>query len=200
MKKILIVAIVLVALGLGWWLASPLFIDREIDEALPTTATQRQIASDIHETGNVVAQIGVDGEREFLDAMETLDMPDTSMEDPMPVSETFLPIMDRQGAFAAVAHRGSGDVSIVTLEDGSRILRFEGLDVDNGPDLRVLLSPSDSVQSSRDLGEYVEIGKLKGNKGNQNYALPADLDVSTMNSVVIYCKPFHVVFNSAELN
>jgi hypothetical protein len=40
---------------------------------------------------------------------------------------------------------------------------------------------------------------LKGNIGSQNYEIPADVDVSQYQSVVIYCMPFHVVFSTATL-
>ena len=83
--------------------------------------------------------------------------------------------------------------------DLGKIVRLQDLDVDNGPDLRVLLSKNPSVRSSGDLGEYVELGKLKGNKGNHNYSIPSDINAEDYNSVVIYCKPFKVVFNSANL-
>ena len=49
-------------------------------------------------------------------------------------------------------------------------------------------------------GDYIDLGKIKGNIGNQNYPLPAGVDPSMFNSVVIYCKPFHVVFSVASLN
>ena len=46
---------------------------------------------------------------------------------------------------------------------------------------------------------YIDLGKLKGNIGNQNYPIPADLDLSPGGSVVIYCVPFHVIFSVASL-
>ena len=46
---------------------------------------------------------------------------------------------------------------------------------------------------------YVDLGSLKGNIGNQNYEIPADVDISDFGSVVIYCEPFHVLFASASL-
>ncbi|MDA1347505.1 MAG: DM13 domain-containing protein [Chloroflexi bacterium] len=46
----------------------------------------------------------------------------------------------------------------------------------------------------------LDAGKLKGNRGNQSYpAQGADLDVDSVKSVVIYCRPFHVVFSVATL-
>lgn len=47
------------------------------------------------------------------------------------------------------------------------------------------------------MGVYVDLGKLKGNVGNQNYAIPADVDLSQYRGVMIYCQPFHVLFSIA---
>ena len=45
----------------------------------------------------------------------------------------------------------------------------------------------------------VDLGKLKGNIGNQNYVIPVDVDVNAQMSVVIYCVPFSVFFSIASL-
>ena len=85
--------------------------------------------------------------------------------------------------------------------DGSHLLRLEDLDVTNGPDLHVILSP-DPNPKKRDtvkIPGYVDLGKLKGNKGNQHRPIPADVDVTIQGSVVIYCAPFHVIFSVAPL-
>ncbi len=98
-------------------------------------------------------------------------------------------------------HQGSGQVTIYRLEDGSHLLRLENFDVTNGPDLRVYLSQHADPQTVEELNSatYVDIGKLKGNTGNQNYVLPADVDVDALGSIIIYCQPFHVIFSVAAL-
>ena len=80
------------------------------------------------------------------------------------------------------------------------MLRLEDFRVTNGPDLRVLLVPASDPQGRDDVEGYIELGKLKGNMGNQNYFLPEGEDGSGFSSVVIYCRPFHVVFSVATLN
>ena len=110
----------------------------------------------------------------------------------------------KQGEFrdADSFHRGSGQATIFTTPDGLHLLRLENLDVTNGPALHVILSPhQDPTRSSEvKLAGYVDLGPLKGNRGNQNYPIPDGVDVSVINSVVIYCKPFSVVFSVATLH
>ncbi len=98
-------------------------------------------------------------------------------------------------------HKGSGEATIFRGPDGSLLLRLEDFNVTNGPDLHVLLSPHPDPERQGDVKQagYVDLGKLKGNIGNQNYPIPDDVDVSIQGSVVIYCKPFHVVFSVATL-
>jgi hypothetical protein len=78
-------------------------------------------------------------------------------------------------------------------------LRFEDFSVTNGPDLHVLLAVDPAPASREDLGDYVDLGSLKGNLGSQNYEIPPGTDLSQFKSVVIYCVPFHVVFATATL-
>ncbi|MEZ5227162.1 MAG: DM13 domain-containing protein [Acidimicrobiales bacterium] len=81
-----------------------------------------------------------------------------------------------------------------TLGDGDRIfLRFENFETDNGPDLNVYL------RSSADPDDYLDLGDLKGNIGDQNYELPADIDLDRYDLVDIWCVRFGVSFGSAQL-
>ena len=99
-------------------------------------------------------------------------------------------------------HRGEGKALLLRLPDGQRFIRFEDFRVTNGPDLFVYLSghpaPRDRAQLHQ--GAAFEVARLKGNIGNQNYALPVDLDLAKFKSVVIYCKRFSTMFATAELS
>ena len=109
----------------------------------------------------------------------------------------------KQGDFkdADSFHRGSGQAIIYTTPEGGHLLRLENLEVTNGPALHVVLSPHEDPTRSNEvlLEGYSDLGDLKGNRGNQNYTIPADVDLSVIKSVVIYCKPFAVVFSVATL-
>ena len=98
-------------------------------------------------------------------------------------------------------HRGSGTATIYRTPDGSEVLRLEGLNVTNGPALHVVLSTHPDPERSEQVKQegYVDLGDLKGNRGNQNYPIPAGVDTSVHKSVVIYCYPFAVVFSVATL-
>jgi hypothetical protein len=72
-------------------------------------------------------------------------------------------------------------------------LRLENLRVTNGPDLYVYLSRDKSAS------DFVSIGKLKANNGNQNYEITSETDLSKYDTVLIWCRPFSVLFGSAEL-
>ena len=97
-------------------------------------------------------------------------------------------------------HRGSGEATIYEINGGDLLLRLEDFSVTNGPDLHVLLAENSKPINRVTLGEYIDLGQLKGNKGNQNYDIPAGTNLSKYGSVVIYCKPFHVIFSTASLN
>ncbi|MEU0398147.1 DM13 domain-containing protein [Streptomyces sp. NPDC006208] len=108
------------------------------------------------------------------------------------------------GELISHEHPTSGTVKLLRLADGSYTLRLESLDTSNGPDLRVLLTDA-PVKEGRDGwhvfddGKYVSLGKLKGNKGDQNYALPSDIKPADFTSVSIWCDRFDVSFGAAEL-
>ena len=98
-------------------------------------------------------------------------------------------------------HRGSGTATIYQSPEGAHLLRLEDFSVTNGPDLRVLLAGHADPQNRDDVQGpgYIELGSLKGNIGNQNYEIPEGTDIGAQGSVVIYCKPFQVVFSVASL-
>lgn len=170
--------------AVAWYLVSPLFITNEVNDEFPMAAAA-QVPDDM-----TLAEV----EAEMVKAA---DAPSVEAEEPMPPEA---PAVLASGSFedADNFHLGSGMATLYELEDGSIVVRLEDFEVTNGPDLHVLLSTSDDPAA--DLGDYIDLGSLKGNVGNQNYDVPADMDVSQYRSVIIYCEPFHVLFSSAVLD
>jgi hypothetical protein len=90
-------------------------------------------------------------------------------------------------------HKVEGLAKVLTLADGKTFLRLENLKATNGPDLYVYLSTGKGVS------DIVNLGRLKGNIGNQNYEIPTGTDLTKYNTVLIWCKAFSTLFGSAKL-
>jgi hypothetical protein len=109
------------------------------------------------------------------------------------------------GAFISHEHATTGHVRVLQLAYGRRVLRIDGLDTSNGPDLHVWITDA-PVRAGRagwfvfDDGRHIDLGELKGNQGNQNYVLPPEVDLDELTSVSIWCQRFHVSFGAASLN
>ncbi|HVE92332.1 MAG TPA: DM13 domain-containing protein [Actinomycetota bacterium] len=112
---------------------------------------------------------------------------------PPPAEATPAPALP-SGTFRSLAHQSKGRAVVVPGDGGSRTLRFEDFSTDNGPDLRVYLSATTDYDA-----DFVELGRLKGNKGAQNYDLPGSVDLSRHRYAVVWCKRFSVGFAVAEL-
>ena len=96
---------------------------------------------------------------------------------------------------------GSGTATIYELADGKRVLRLTDFAVDNGPDLHVRLFAADDAKNTTSVAKtpHIELGKLKGNKGDQNYDVPEDVDLGKYKVVSIWCNRFSVNFAAAPL-
>lgn len=232
------VIVAIPALAFGWWLGSPLFIDRVVDEPFPlaamavvpddmtaeeveeimleAAATDTPADEDMPEMPTTTASAAAtttapattaapEGEAPAITAADaaepttTLPPEPTTTLPPAPTGPVALAsgnLMD-----ADSFHKGSGQVVLYQLEDGSRIIRLEDIEVTNGPQLHVLLTPVHGLTGRDHLQEagYVDLGPLKGNIGSQNYEVPADYVIPEQLTLVIYCVPFHVVFTTAEL-
>lgn len=115
---------------------------------------------------------------------------------------TTMPIALLQGSFRGVHHDGMGTATVYRLDDDTRVLRLTDFEIDNGPDLYVYLVASTDAPDNDTVERagFVSLGPLKGNKGDQNYVIPADLDVSSYRAVSIWCKRFGVNFTTAALS
>jgi len=101
---------------------------------------------------------------------------------------------------ADASHKGAGQVAVID-QNGQTIVRFTEFEVTNGPDLYVWLVKAGNIQKSADVkaSEWIELGVLKGNIGDQNYSLPAGTDISEYQTVIVWCRQFGVLFAAAAL-
>ena len=120
----------------------------------------------------------------FINNVVDEDMPSTSSEGVLAYSGNFVD--------ADSFHKVSGEVKIV-LTEGKKYLRLENFESTNGPDLKVYFS------NDIDARDYISLGALKGNIGNQNYEISENVNPENYRYVLIWCERFSVLFGSAEL-
>jgi Electron transfer DM13 len=163
------------ALPIGWYLGSPLVLSSAIDEpapiAAPTTVPVRPIST---------------------------TAPPASQSPTVRPSVAPAPLA-LAGSFRGSDdfHFGRGTARLIETSPGTYVVRLEDFAVRNGPDLYVYLSPSAEGYTT----EAIELGRLKADTGNQNYAVPAGSldDPAVAASVVIWCKQFSHLFATAPL-
>ena len=90
-------------------------------------------------------------------------------------------------------HNAEGQAKVLKLVDGKQLLRLEDFKSTNGPDLYVYLATDNTAQ------EFVSLGELKANIGNQNYEIPEGTDLAKYDTALIWCKQFSTLFGSAEI-
>lgn len=183
-----IVGVALLVFVFVWFEPHKAFIDERVDETVPRAATVTPTTPELATTP----------ERSAATTSPPVD--ETSVGSTTPDPVVTYPVLLSESTLIDVAHGGSGTVLILELEDGSRVLRFEDLDVLNGPDLVVILSDR-SLSEADDYtdGEFLILGELKGNIGNQNYDIPADVDLSEWATAAIWCRRFNTTFNVASI-
>lgn len=95
----------------------------------------------------------------------------------------------------ADGHAGEGTARVIRLAEGGRVLTLTEFDVDPAPDVLVYLTPDPATTG----GDIVDLGGLKGNRGDQQYAIPDDVDLSRHDTLVIWCRAFSVRIAVADL-
>jgi pentapeptide MXKDX repeat protein len=107
------------------------------------------------------------------------------------------------GKFHGKVHKTEGRATVYREADGKLVLRLTGFSTSNGPDVHVLLVATKDAQDDANFlksnTERVELGSLKGNKGDQNYEIPAGTDLTKFTAVSIYCERFNANFGAAPL-
>ena len=121
--------------------------------------------------------------------------PQTTSDPAGPAPTAPAPVVEHLGTFESDAHPTSGEAIVIGNGTGQRFLRFENFETDNGPDLNVYLVNS----STGDVSDFIDLGDLKGNIGDQNYEIPVGVDLEVYDEVVIWCVRFGVGFGDARL-
>jgi hypothetical protein len=206
-------------LAFGYFGIHTAFIDERVDEAAPVfdatpaAATEDGSATDAGADGSADPTATTDeaagsGDDATDDAAgsdstgsgadtESADTESADTESAEPAAEPATEpepeiVTELTGTFVSEDHPTSGTASVLGNGTGQRFLRFEGFETDNGPDLNVYLFDDET-------GEFVDLGDLKGNIGDQNYEVPAVVDLSRFDRVSIWCVRFGVGFGSATL-
>jgi hypothetical protein len=112
------------------------------------------------------------------------------------------PLTLASGQFHGVAHETKGSATVYQLPDGKKTLRLTNFETSNGPDVVVYLIAAGDAADSETVknASPILLGSLKGNVGDQNYVLPADVDLSKYRAVTIWCRRFNVNFATAPLS
>ena len=188
-RQQVIIAVVVVAgiaAGVALWAFAPwtLFTTKQVDEALPS-ATAPTAPSATAATAPLASPTG------------TATPGGTVSPSPVPQVGN---VKMASGEFRTYAHQTSGTATLLRLADGSTIVRLTDFATSNGPDVRVWLSdsPAESAGNASD-GKYLDLGELKGNRGNQNYVVPSGASSVKWESAVIWCRRFSVAFGAAPL-
>jgi hypothetical protein len=205
LKKIvkigIIIAIISAAAVTGTYTLSPLFTSKTVNEPPPDLNTEINQNITFSKFMNLA-----ENERTSIAKNMTSQQIDDIMVTAAKYNSTIMEDMvdldsnnisnTLTGSFADAGdgfHHVRSMVKIYTLADGKSILRLEDFKSTNGPDVYVYLSTDKKASDS------VNVGRLKGNIGNQNYEIPQDVDLSKYNLVLIWCRAFSVLFGSAEL-
>ena len=111
------------------------------------------------------------------------------------------PMVVTKGGFTGLAHETKGSATIYQLPDGKRTLRLTEFETSNGPDVHVYLTAADVEKGNDSIEEagFIDLGSMKGNKGDQNYDIPAAADLNKYKNVTIWCARFGVNFGQAAL-
>jgi hypothetical protein len=194
----LIIAIVVVPLVV--YTVSPFFISTEVNEPVPVLASAEfQRFMNLTEEGRIQAADNMSRqEKDLITRMSAKENStvNESIDTKVAGQEADTSRNMLSGNFIGVndgIHDAQGVAKLFSLNDGTSVLRLENFKATNGPDLYVYLATDKSAS------DIVNLGRLKGNIGNQNYPIPAGTDLTKYNIALIWCRAFSVLFGSAQL-
>lgn len=209
-----LVALVLLAVVLLWFQPQTLLFDTVVEDDFPTTtplsapadvegseaptAEEAPTAPDEPDEEQVATEEAVNEAATGEAAGEEAAGADA---DPPAPAEG--PVALLTGSFdSRNRYTVTGNATAYELPDATRILRLEGFESTNGPDLFVYLTVGDATEpdDAALAAEYLDLGELRGNIGNQNYPIPDEVDLARFDTVVIWCRRFETAFGAADLS
>lgn len=198
------IIIAAIAIPIGIYTTLPLFTNTVVNEEVPDNVSGNSAAMQQFEEFMAMTeeqrmergQLMYPEEKEAI--MEAAAQTNgTTVDEPMTEQMTSAPAQSSlAGTFVGVndgIHNAEGQAKVISLNGDGRILRLENFGSTNGPDLYVYLATDKSAS------DFVSLGRLKGNIGNQNYEILTGTDLEAYDSVLIWCQAFSVLFGSAEL-
>jgi hypothetical protein len=216
---IIIIVIAAVIIPISIYTISPLFISNTVNEALPTTVAviNKNAASQeykrfvsMNDQDRINAAKYMSQREKNMVMIGAAELNNTINENAI-VHGTMIQQQQQQqrskvntsaastirtGSFIAAGdgfHNAEGLAKVIPLGDRSSILRLENFKSTNGPNVHLYLA-TDNVASN-----FIDLGRLKANNGNQNYNIPVGTDLAKYNMALIWCKDFSVLFGSAQL-
>ncbi|HEY6884162.1 MAG TPA: DM13 domain-containing protein [Nitrososphaeraceae archaeon] len=213
---VIIVVVVALAIPFAIYTISPLFISNTVNEPLPTTAAvvskkaasqeyQKFVSMNEQDRINAAKQMNQRGKNMVMIGAaqinntinENVVMPSGLINKQQQSNVTTAPTVTRTGSFIGAGdgfHNAEGLAKVILLDDsGHTILRLENFKSTNGPNVHLYLA-TDKAASN-----FIDLGRLKANNGNQNYNIPVGTDLAKYNMALIWCKDFSVLFGSAQL-
>jgi hypothetical protein len=176
MKRVIVILVILIGGVVAYWLLSPLFITREVNESL---ADLMPTAPSVSSPGTAIGS----------------DPSSTTEPLPPPVEEPSLqPLALKSGSFVGLGfHDAEGTATLLKIGDRFVIRLEDNFRITNGPDLFVHFGKNGTYAAE------ARLGALKGNIGGQNYEVPAGINPEEYDEVWVWCRAFSVPFGKAEL-
>jgi hypothetical protein len=177
---------------------SPLFLSTEVNEPDPAISlSEFQNYMNLSEEERIevaknmsrekAIMIGIMAAKQNTTVNENISLPFNQQSPNNTLTGTFIGIGDG-------FHKVDGEAKVLPVDSGAQILRLENFKATNGPDLYVYLSKDKSAS------DFINVGRLKGNVGNQNYEIPEGTDLSKYNTVLVWCRAFSFLFGSAQMS
>lgn len=187
-KIIIGIIVTAIVIPLGIYTISPLFINNEINEPLPSLANEKS-TTDFAKFMAMTEDEKLDAAKNMVEEEEDMIMKMATKQHTT-INETMTMNISQSaqnkaliGNFIGIddgIHNAKGLAKILILSNGSQILRLENFKSTNGPDVHLYLSNNEQAN------DFIDLGRLKANNGNQNYKIPMNIDFNHYGYVLIW--------------